>query len=247
MIYSAALEAISKLENGAELIDAVKAEVNDKGKENKSLRDRLKGFGDRTADTIEAVFAALDAVDIDVSGDVAEQLKAIGETAGKKTETDKQLATLQKQVTKLTETLTNAQTENAEILKKTNLKTLESALAGAFTERVLNPSVTLKYHISNGDFVLNEAGQAVYKSADGTEEIITKGNIDKFLKDNPDAAKNTQQSGAGSTPKDKGGDPNAGGGENKTFTIEQVKAMSPAEVAKNYDAVHATLAAQSAD
>jgi len=241
MNYPAALEAISGMENGAELIDAIKLEVNDKGKENKSLRDRLKAFGDRTADQIETVFAALEDADVDVSADVAEQLKTLGETAGKKTEQDKQLAQMQKQIAKLTDTLQAAESEKSELAKKHSLKTLESSLSSAFSQRVLNPMVTLRYHIGNGDFALNEEGKPVYKAQDGTEVVITNGNIDKFLKDNPEAAKNTANSGAGSTPKDKEGDGNNG---QKQFTLEQVKAMSPRQVAENYDAVKEVLSAQ---
>jgi hypothetical protein len=240
MIYSAALEMIAKMDNGVELLDAIKAEVNDKGKENKSLRDRLKTFGDKDASAVNAVFKALEAMDIDVTGNIPEQLEALEKNTEKKvgSDYDKKIAGLTKAVEGLQKSLSDEQAQKAQLAKENRTKTIESSLSSAFGARVLNPSVTLKYHLANGDFDINDAGKIIYKAKDGTEALIDNGNIDSFLKDYPDAVKNVQKPGSESAPAtDKGGQP-------LKFTIEQVKKMSSQEVAANYDAVKAVMAAQ---
>lgn len=241
MLYAQAIEAISKMDNGSELLDAIKSEINDKGKENKSLRDRLKAFGDKDAKAVTEIFSALESLDIDLTGDISEQLSALEKKVGSKVADDyaKQIKTLQKSVETLQKTLADEQAAKASLSAENKRKTIESNLSGVFGSKVLNPSVALKYHIQNGDFDLSEDGKIVYKSKTGDIISLTDGNIDLYLKDYPEAVKNVQTPGAGSAPKDKGGDQ---GGQK--LTMEQVKAMSPAEVAKNYPAVREALAGQ---
>jgi len=244
MLYANALEAISKLENGTEILDSVKMEVNDKGRENKSLRERLKSFGERSADSVAAVFNSLEALSIDLTGDIPAQLEALEKKGGTKVanESEKQIKALQSSVAALQKTLSDEQTEKARLTTENKRKTVENSLSTVFGQKVLNPSVTLKYHISNGDFDVDESGKIVYKNKVGDSVVLIDGNLDAYLKDYPEAVKNTQQPGAQSSPKDKGGDTS----NNTTkLTIEQVKAMSPSEVAKNYPAVREALAAQS--
>jgi hypothetical protein len=244
MLYANALEAISKLDTGAELLDAIKAEVNDKGKENKSLRDRLKAFGDKSADSVSSVFTALEAMDIDLTEDIPAQLAALEKKAGSKVTGDyeKQIKTLQKAVEGLQKTLTDEQAAKEKLTADNKRRTIESGLSNVFSQKVLNPTVALKYHIGAGDFDLDESGKIVYKNKAGQNVTLTEGNLEAYLKDYPEAAKNVQNPGANSSPKDKGGQ----GSAEVKLTLEQVKAMTPAEVAKNYPAVREVLAAQGA-
>jgi hypothetical protein len=238
MLYAQALESIGKLDNGSELIDAIKIEINDKGKENKSLRERLKSFGDKSSESVNNIFTALEAMNIDLSGDVKEQLTAIGKKAGGVDASNKQITDLQKAVSNLQKTLADEKTAKEKLTIDNKRKTIESGLSSAFGQKVLNPSVALKYHIINNDFDIDEHGKIVYKSKGGEVVQLADGNIDQYLKDYPEAAKNTQTGGAGSSPQDK----NPVGGK---FTLEQVKAMTPQEVAKNYTAVKDVMSAQS--
>jgi hypothetical protein len=241
MIYAQALEKIAGLDGGEELLTAIKAEVNDKGKENKSLRDRLKAFGDKEPATIASIIEALEAMDIDMSSDIKEQLSSFEKKAGEKVSDvyTKQLKALQKTVETLQTTLATEQTEKQRLASDNKKKTIESQLSGVFGKNVLNPSTALKYHIGSGDFDLDETGNLIYKNHAGENVQVVNGNIDSFLKDYPEAARNTQSGGAGSVPKDK-----RENGEPLKFTIEQVKAMSAEDVAKNYDAVKQTMAEQ---
>jgi hypothetical protein len=249
MDYAAVLEALSKMENGAELIDAIKGEVNRKGQENKSLRDRLKVFGEHTPDEIkttkellESIISSLEELGIDASKDIAAQLAAVKNERGQSGDLTKKVTDLTKLVSSLQKERDTERQEKDRLALDNKRKTIESNVSSLFQQRVLNPMVSMRYHIAQGDFDLDDTGAVVYKDSDGVSHPIAKGGFDSFLKVNPDAVKNAQSGGSGKKP-DGGAGAGAGGAK---LTVEAIKSMTPRQIADRYDEVQVVMKEASA-
>lgn len=244
MDYAAVLEAMSKMENGAELVDAVKTEVNRKGAENKSLRDRLKAFGDTTAEDVktsreklEAIVSSLAELGVDPEKDISEQLSALKSERGQSGDLAKKVTDLMKQLSGLQKERDAERLEKERLAVDNKRKTIESSLSALFQKRVLNPIVAMRYHISQGDFDIDDSGAVVYKDGDGNLRPVSKDGFESFLKANPDAVKNTQSGGSGSKPEGGAGGKGGAGEGGTTLTLDDVKKMTPRQIADRFDEV----------
>ena len=128
--------ALEKLDNGADLITAIKGEINTLN--NEAKKNRIAG--EHTAEKLKNVLAGLDLEDADDVADKAKNLKAALDTfaqGGKKpTEVAKQITDLTAQVNKVTKQL-DAMTKTAQAEKTKRLDSLKMAKAVELLSKVM--------------------------------------------------------------------------------------------------------------
>lgn len=174
-----ALAALSALENGSELVEAVQGEIRKKNNEAKGLRDRLKPFEDRA----RKLAGADEETDMD---EVFERLEQ-GLKGG--TGRTDEVASMKKTLEKLTQELG---TERAQKTAAVVSGKLKDALikAGAIRPeddiRLLADSVKIKGN--DVSFIL----------PDGTESDLETG-VKGWLGERPERVKGSQQPGPGAT------------------------------------------------
>jgi hypothetical protein len=201
MEYAAALEAVKALENGSELIEAITGEINKKGGENKSLRDRLKPFDGVDPEKYRSITSALQEHEIDLAADIKEQIAALKASAGSKSQVEQQVAALNAQLKTIQKSLEDERGQRTAAESKIRTERLANKMLGLFSESVANPEITLDYHIGKGTFTLVDDDMVEYKRAGG-EAVVGKPAdvLSAYLADNPKQAINTQKGGAGSPP-----------------------------------------------
>lgn len=197
MDYAEALKAISGIENGEDIINAIKSEVQKKGSGEASLRQKLKAYDGIDPQKTKSVFDTLANFDIDLSDDIETQLSAIREKAGSVDSATSEVKKLQRQVEKLQKQWQEAETEKQKVTAEKARADIFNSLHKDFIDRISNPDVTLNYRIKEGDFFMDETGQMAYKRGD---EIITDGIIDAYIADHPNELTVKQKNGSGSNP-----------------------------------------------
>lgn len=222
MKYSEAIEKIKSLEGGEDLASAILSEVQKKGEGEASLRQKLKAFDGVDVEKykkISGVVEALDGVGIDLDGDIAEQVSSLK----KKTESGSaESEALKAQLKKLQKRVDDSDRARVEAENKSNQKAVEAAFAGKFAEKVFNPTDTLRYRMSQGEFTMQD-GKVGYMD-NGVFVSEVEGAFDRFIANNPSIVKNTQKPGAGGGS----GEPNGG----SKFTFESIKKLTPADYRK---------------
>ena len=193
--------ALEKLDNGADLITAIKGEINTLN--NEAKKNRIAG--EHTAEKLKNVLAGLDLEDADDVADKAKNLKAALDTfaqGGKKpTEVAKQITDLTAQGNTVTKQL-DAMTKTAQAEKTKRLDSLKMAKAVELLSKGHAASPENMAKLLEGSIIVKEDESLAYNDKDG--EISLEDGVADWLKGNSWAVK---ANGGGS------GSPNGGNGE----------------------------------
>ena len=193
--------ALEKLDNGADLITAIKGEINTLN--NEAKKNRIAG--EHTAEKLKNVLAGLDLEDADDVADKAKNLKAALDTfaqGGKKpTEVAKQITDPTAQVNTVTKQL-DAMTKTAQAEKTKRLDSLKMAKAVELLSKGHAASPENMAKLLEGSIIVKEDESLAYNDKDG--EISLEDGVADWLKGNSWAVK---ANGGGS------GSPNGGNGE----------------------------------
>lgn len=206
MTFKEALAALAAMENGADLVEAVQAEVSKKNSEAQNLRTRTKAAEDAVAKVTEKLGLDKDSLDSsleEVAGTL-ETVKNSGGTDGvtkKLSAMEKQLKALEAANKKAEETVTAERTKRQNTTKKAQL---QSALTKA---GAIKPEVLAK--VLDGSLQVKDDDSVVFLADDGTEKSLEDG-VKGFLETNPEFVSNTQKPGAGSAPGGGGEGPDLG-------------------------------------
>ena len=193
--------ALEKLDNGADLITAIKGEINTLN--NEAKKNRIAG--EHTAEKLKNVLAGLDLEDADDVADKAKNLKAALDTfaqGGKKpTEVAKQITDLTAQVNKVTKQLV-AMTKTAQAEKTKRLDSLKMAKAVELLSKGHAASPENMAKLLEGSIIVKDDESLAYNGKDG--EISLEDGVAGWLKENSWAVKANGGGGSGS--------PNGGNG-----------------------------------
>ena len=193
--------ALEKLDNGANLITAIKGEINTLN--NEAKKNRIAG--EHTAEKLKNVLAGLDLEDADDVADKAKNLKAALDTfaqGGKKpTEVAKQITDLTAQVNKVTKQL-DAMTKTAQAEKTKRLDSLKMAKAVELLSKGHAASPENMAKLLEGNIIVKDDESLAYNGKDG--EISLEDGVANWLKENSWAVKANGGGGSGS--------PNGGNG-----------------------------------
>ena len=178
--YAEALEALTKLEGGSELADAVRGEVKKKNDEASGLRKRLKPLEER----VRKIAGAEESDDLD---DVLERVEAATKVGGKGGKSDDRVAALEKTVEALKKT---AETERAKATAAIVGGELKDLL---IAEKIRRP----EYHMKTlADRVKIDGEKRTFLMDDGTEADLKTG-IKAWASAFPDFRESEQQPGPG--------------------------------------------------
>ena len=193
--------ALEKLDNGADLITAIKGEINTLN--NEAKKNRIAG--EHTAEKLKNVLAGLDLEDADDVADKARNLKAALDTfaqGGKKpTEVAKQITDLTAQVNKVTKQL-DAMTKTAQEEKAKRLDGMKMAKAVELLSKGHAASPENMAKLLEGNIIVKDDESLAYNGKDG--EISLEDGVADWLKENSWAVKANGGGGSGS--------PNGGNG-----------------------------------
>ena len=194
--------ALEKLDNGADLITAIKGEINTLN--NEAKKNRIAG--EQTAEKLKNVLAGLNLEDADDVADKAKNLKAALDTfaqGGKKpTEVAKQITDLTAQVNKGTKQL-DAMTKIAQAEKTKRLDGMKMAKAVELLSKGHAASPENMAKLLEGSIIVKDDESLAYNGKDG--EISLEDGVADWLKENSWAVKANGGGGSGS--------PNGGNGE----------------------------------
>ncbi len=198
-------ETLEKVENGADLITAIKAEINKLNNEAKNHRTA----GEQTDKKLKDILAGLGLVDGD---DVVEKAKGIKETLdaieqnGKKPdEVAKTIATLTKQVDTVTKQL-NEMTKTASDEKAKRLNGVKLAKAVELLTKGNAASPQNMAKLLEGNITVKDDESMVFTGSDG-KEISVEDGVSAWLKENSWAVKANGNGGSGSNGGGGGDDP----------------------------------------
>lgn len=193
--------ALEKLDNGADLITAIKGEINTLN--NEAKKNRIAG--EHTAEKLKNVLAGLDLEDADDVADKAKNLKAALDTfaqGGKKpTEVAKQITDLTAQVNKVNKQL-DAMTKTAQAEKAKRLDGMKMAKAVELLSKGHAASPENMAKLLEGNIIVKDDESLAYNGKDG--EISLEDGVAGWLKENSWAVKANGGGGSGS--------PNGGNG-----------------------------------
>ena len=178
--------ALEKLDNGADLITAIKGEINTLN--NEAKKNRIAG--EHTAGKLKNVLAGLDLEDADDVADKAKNLKAALDTfaqGGKKpTEVAKQITDLTAQVNKVTKQL-DAMTQTAQAEKAKRLDGMKMAKAVELLSKGHAASPENMAKLLEGSIIVKDDESLAYNGKDG--EISLEDGVADWLKENSWAVK----------------------------------------------------------
>jgi hypothetical protein len=218
-------KALEALENGSELVsffeNAVSAEKNRGINEYRSVNSRLKKYKE-----------ALDRLGYDGVADVDEFTSTLLDTVEcKTTQGSTELSELQSNLKKLQRSFEQAQGElkverdQRESLQKQNkIKTIEGKMIPKLNEDLYGAQYVVKSLIADGVLDMDENGEIILKNGD---QVLTyEDGVKHILNTNTDARRNKQVAGAGTS--------GTNGTKGKvTYTMDQIKNMTPEEYAAN--------------
>lgn len=195
--------ALEKLDNGADLITAIKGEINTLN--NEAKKNRIAG--EHTAEKLKNVLAGLDLEDADDVADKAKNLKAALDTfaqGGKKpTEVAKQIIDLTAQVNKVTKQL-DAMTKTAQAEKAKRLDGMKMAKAVELLSKGHAASPENMAKLLEGSIIVKDDESLAYNGKDG--EISLEDGVAGWLKENSWAVKANGGGGSGSPNGGNGGE-----------------------------------------
>ena len=178
--------ALEKLDNGADLITAIKGEINTLN--NEAKKNRIAG--EHTAGKLKNVLAGLDLEDADDVADKAKNLKAALDTfaqGGKKpTEVAKQITDLTAQVNKVTIQL-DAMTKTDQAEKAKRLDGMKMAKAVELLSKGHAASPENMAKLLEGSIIVKDDESLAYNGKDG--EISLEDGVADWLKENSWAVK----------------------------------------------------------
>ena len=178
--------ALEKLDNGADLITAIKGEINTLN--NEAKKNRIAG--EHTAEKPKNVLAGLDLEDADDVADKAKTLKAALDTfaqGGKKpTEVAKRITDLTAQVNKVTKQL-DAMTKTAQAEKTKRLDGMKMAKAVELLSKGHAASPENMAKLLEGSIIVKDDESLAYNGKDG--EISLEDGVADWLKENSWAVK----------------------------------------------------------
>ena len=158
--------ALEKLDNGADLITAIKGEINTLN--NEAKKNRIAG--EHTAEKLKNVLAGLDLEDADDVADKAKNLKAALDTfaqGGKKpTEVAKQITDLTAQVNKVTKQL-DAMTKTAQAEKTKRLDGMKMAKAVELLSKGHAASPENMAKLLEGNIIVKDDESLAYNGGNG--------------------------------------------------------------------------------
>lgn len=192
------IKALEGLENGVDLIQAARSEINRKNTEAKTLRDRSKILA-------EALGVDMSAEDYEdqVAG-VKSSLEAIKNSGGKPDEIGKKLSALEAQITKLTAENESNKKTAAEATAKRVAAVRKQALVDALTKAgAVKPTELAR--LLEDRVKVGDDDKVIY--LDGEAQIDVETGAAKYLEANPEFKANTGKPGGGSPPGGAGGAP----------------------------------------
>ena len=187
--------ALEKLDNGADLITAIKGEINTLN--NEAKKNRIAG--EQHAEKLKNVLAGLGLEDTDDVADKAKNLKATLDTfaqGGKKpTEVAKQITDLTAQVSKVTKQL-DAMTKTAQAEKTKRLDGMKMAKAVELLSKGNAASPQNMAKLLESNIIVKDDESLAYNGKDG--EISLEDGVAGWLKENSWAVKANGGGGSGS-------------------------------------------------
>lgn len=217
-------ERLNGVEGGADMAATIRKEITSLRNEAKSNRiakeDILKALNLKNGEEGKQEAAALAAL----MGKLKEA-NATPDTALQK------LDALEKSVKDLSDKYAAEQKKAAEAKARQQDLEKTSALVKALTNgHAASPSEIAK--ILSGNVSVKDDGSMVFTGADGKESSIDEG-VTGYLKGNPWAVANGGIPGSGSQPPD--------GGNKKTYTMDDLKGMTPQEINAHWDDIKNSL------
>lgn len=199
-------EALEKIENGADLVTAIKGEINALNNEAKKHRTA----GEQSAAKLKNILEAVGLADGDDVVDKAKGLKAtldqFAQSGKKPDEVAKQITDLTAQVAKITKQLKD-ETQKAADEKAKRLDGLKMSKAVELLTKGNAASPQNMAKLLESNIIVKDDESLVYTGADG-KEISLEDGVNGWLKDNSWAVKANGTGGSGS---------NGGGGNDDPF------------------------------
>lgn len=212
-----AIKALEGLENGADLVSAVRTALNKANNEAKGLRTRAKTLA-------ETLGVDMDAEDYDdqLAG-VKSSLEAMKAGGAKPDEVGKKLAELEKQLKAMTAESEANKKAAEEATAKRAASVRRSALVEALTKAgAIKPAELARLLEDRVKVMDNDT--VVY--LDGEAEIDVVAGATKYLEANPEFKANTGRPGAGSAPGGTGGAPDLEKMETGDYIAQRLKQMN---------------------
>lgn len=212
-------EALSKTENGGELVADLQSQLS--GIRSEAAASRV------SKNKVLETLGLRNAEDPDVAvAELAKTITALQQAGGNPTALGTQVAALQAQVKELTGKYA-ASEEKAKAEREKRVATaIQSQIVSALTEgKAIKPEVFAK--LLAGNVKAKDDDSLVFMNQD--KELSVTDGVKQWLTDNPWAIKNDSQNGAGSG----GGKPNGNG----KLTWNDVKGMSRSEINSHWDEI----------
>ena len=188
--------ALEKVENGADLITAIKSEVNKLNNEAKRNREAGEQSGKRLKDVLEAIGITDDDKTIDKAKELKSTLDTFAQGGKKPDEVAKQISTLTKQVETVTQQLNDmTKTANDEKSKRLNGMKISKAIELLNKGNAASPSKMAK--LLEDSIIVKDDESLAFRGEDG-KEISLEDGVSGWLKENTWAIKAGSQGGGGS-------------------------------------------------
>lgn len=235
--FKAALEATEK---GAALLEFYSQAVN---------AEKVKGISEKStankeAQNLRRYKLAFDKLGYDGEADLddfVEMMAATIESRGMKsttelTELQKQIAKLQKNFESSQKELTEEKQQRETLQKQNKIKTIENKLSPKLKDEFYSDNFILKALLADGQVDLDDSGEVIFKNGD-RQMSMTEG-LKWLAETNAGSRKNKQQGGANSQAAQ-------GGTQTVKYTAEQMKALTPQQIANDIANVNASVKALS--
>ena len=212
-----AIKALEGMENGADLVSAVRTALNKANNEAKGLRTRAKTLA-------ETLGVDMDAEDYDdqLTG-IKSSLEAMKSSGAKPDEVGKKLAELEKQLKAMTTESEANRKAAEEATAKRAASVRRSALVEALTKAgAVKPAELAKLLEDRVKVLDNDS--VVY--LDGETEIDVVAGATKYLEANPEFRANRGQPGAGSAPGGTGGAPDLEKMSDGDYVVQRLKQLN---------------------
>lgn len=233
MTFEEMLKALEAMENGADYVAAVKAEISKRNNENANLRKRAKQAEEtqkKLTETQEKLYDYLGIDPEDAGQDDFDLDKSLEDFKNKqggkgKTQDSPEFAEMQKKLTQVTRAMDKLTKENGEFKataeaernKRVASMTEQAVLKSLTENKALKPSVLTK--ILTASVKLTDDEKLVFVNDAGEELSVDEG-VKAFLATNQEFVVNSQSAGAGSHSS------GAGGGAGKFDPVEHAQKLA---------------------
>jgi len=232
-------KALEALENGSELIEYHTTAVL--SEKNRGIEESRKG--NKENQNLRKFKTALESLGYDGESDLQEFVDTLTATVeGKTTQGNTELSELQKKISKLTRDFESSQGElktereqRASLQQQNKIKTIEAKLSPKLNEEFYGGQFMIKALLADGIVDLDDSGEVLFKQGDKTMKLDD--GIRWLSETHADARRNKQAPGANSTANTQTNRPK--------YSTEQLKNMSPAEIAADIANVNASVKAYS--